>query len=91
MIGACSNCGCTESQAMADAKTLGLLQEFQNGIYTCCQIAEWAHDQWSAWLEATQQDAKDPSEVSANAELDDAEAVLVPVRFRRPVPWFRRA
>jgi hypothetical protein len=33
------SCGCTASQALADAKTLGLQQEFQSGIYTCCQMA----------------------------------------------------
>ena len=59
MIGKCKNCGCTESQAVADAKTLGLQEEFQRGIYTCCQIAGWAHEQWSAWFEATQQDVSE--------------------------------
>jgi hypothetical protein len=84
-------CGCTESQVVADARTLGLLQEFQSGIYTCCQIADWAHEQWSAWVQATQEDAKDRNDVNATStEVDETEAVLVPVRFRRPVPWFRR-
>jgi hypothetical protein len=40
MSNACKNCGCTESQVIADAKTLGLQQEYESRIYTCCQIAE---------------------------------------------------
>ena len=76
---------------MADARTLGLEQEFQNGIYSCCQIAEWAQEQWSAWFQATEEDAKYRNAADVSAELRDEEAVLVPVRFRRPVPWFRRA
>ena len=58
MTDKCMNCGRTESQITADAKTLGLLQEFQSGVYTCCQIADWADEQWLAWFEATQQDNK---------------------------------
>jgi hypothetical protein len=74
-----------------EAKTLGLQNEFHRGIYSCCQITDWAHEQRSVWLEATQQDAKDPHDLSASTELGDAEPVLVPVRLRRAVRWFRRA
>jgi hypothetical protein len=84
-------CRCTNSQAMADAKTLGLEQEFQSGIYTCCQIAEWAEEQWSAWAQATHEDADCRNDGSIGAELGNEQGALVPLRFLRPVPWFRRA
>ncbi|MFL6446178.1 MAG: hypothetical protein ACJ746_00510 [Bryobacteraceae bacterium] len=90
-MSSCTGCGCTESQAIADAKTLGLQQEFENRKYTCCQIAEWADEQWSAWTEATHQDAEWRKDGRVSAELESAENALVPVRGRRPVPWFRRA
>jgi len=90
MIGMCTNCGRTESQAIADAKTLGLLQELQVGIYTCCQISEWADEQWSAWAEATRQDCNLAEHVITRPERTEAEPVLVPLRRRRPqVPWFK--
>lgn len=44
MTDKCKTCGRTPSQAIADARTLGVQQEFDSGIYTCCQIAQWAHD-----------------------------------------------
>src|SRR5438309_7686367 len=89
MIGTCKNCGCTESDALADAKTLGLQEEFQRGIYTCCQLAQWSQEQWASWFEATHdQDPRDISQEVSESEASDAEAVLVPVRFRRSVPWF---
>ena len=53
MISTCRLCGCTEADSIADAKTLGLEEELQNGVYTCCQIAAWAHEQPLAWFEAT--------------------------------------
>jgi hypothetical protein len=65
MIGACEKCGCTAQEAMANAKSLTLQQEFESGAYTCCQLAGWAHEQLTAWLQATQ---------------EDAEKALVPVR-----------
>ena len=54
----CRVCGCTEAQAIADARTLGFQRELQSGFYTCCQIATWADEQWLAWLEAADQDGK---------------------------------
>ena len=85
----CEACGLTESQASADAKTLGLLEEFRSGVYSCCQIANWANEQWLAWFEAT--DGNDTEPGVAGIELpEEEERVLVPVRFRRPVPRFRR-
>jgi hypothetical protein len=92
MNGPCQNCGSGESEAVADAKTLGLLQEFQSGIYTCCQLAKWAHEQWCAWFEATHQDFETSTHlVDDAAQIADTEAMLVPVRFRQRVPWFRCA
>lgn len=76
---------------MADAKMLGFEQEFQSGIYTCCQIAHWAREQWSAWFQATAEDAKYRNDGGISPEPSDEEAVFVPVRFRRTVPWFRRS
>jgi hypothetical protein len=90
MISKCRLCGCTEADSIADAKTLGLEEELQNDVYTCCQIAAWAHEQWLAWFEATNEDAKRGCEKTVCADYEKAEVALVPVRFRRPVPWFRR-
>jgi hypothetical protein len=64
MSNMCRTCGCTESLAVAHAKTLGLLQELQSGIYTCCQIAEWADEQWSAWFEATEEANKCAAQIT---------------------------
>ena len=89
MTDTCTACGRTGSQAMADARSLGLELELQSGVYTCCQIAEWADEQSLAWFEATQEDGKRTDRVTEPLELE-AEAVLVHVRSRRPqVPWFR--
>lgn len=89
MTNRCGSCGHTESQTILDAKSLGLQQEFQSGIYTCCQIAEWAAEQALAWLEATR-DCPKPDAVAT--ESDEMEPVLVRVRTRRPqVPWYRSA
>ena len=86
----CKQCGRTDAQITADAKTLGLLQEFQSGLYTCCQIAEWADEQWLAWFEATQEDSKLVDDIASRPGIDDSECVFVPVRLRRQqVPWYR--
>ena len=58
MSSTCRSCGSTRSQAVADARTLGLLKDLQNGTYTCCQIVTWADEQWLAWAEAAEQDGK---------------------------------
>jgi hypothetical protein len=86
----CTTCRRSNSQLVSDAKALGLLQEFQCGVYTCCQIAEWADEQWSAWFKATQEDSKDVDQMTRRPEFGEAEPILVPVRLRRAqVPWFR--
>jgi hypothetical protein len=88
----CKICGRSDSQVLTDAETLGLLQEFQCGIYTCCQISEWADEQWLAWSKAADEDASYNDEPDSPQCADGAEPVLVPVRFRRPqVPWYRRS
>ena len=86
----CMNCGFTESQVIADAKTLGLLQEFESGLYSCCQISEWADEQCQAWFEAIAQDAKLADYTTTRREVDDTDIVFVPVPLRRKqVPWYR--
>ena len=87
--GLCRHCGCNQAQAAADARALSFEEKFASGIYTCCQVEEWAQEQWSAWVEATRQDAGQADEVMNGSELDEPEATLVPVRLRRPVPWFK--
>jgi hypothetical protein len=90
MTDKCKNCGRTESQITADAKTLGLLEDLRSGQYTCCQISEWADEQWLAWTEATQQDGNVAGDVIIRPEFCETGGVLVPVRFRFPqVPWFK--
>jgi hypothetical protein len=94
MTNKCTKCGRTESQISADAKTLGLLQEFQNGLHSCCQIVEWADEQWSAWFEATEEDSTLVDNMTGRSQIDEGEneAVLVPVRLRRQqVPWYRHS
>ena len=58
MLDVCRNCECTSLETMADALALGLQQEFESGVYQCCQIAEWATEQWEAWTEAAIEDAE---------------------------------
>lgn len=58
MSDACGNCSRTRLEAIAEAKTLGLEQEFLDGHYSCCQIADWSDEQLMAWFEATRQDRK---------------------------------
>jgi hypothetical protein len=65
----CDSCGCTPAQIRADARNLGLEDEFKVGTYSCCQIVGWADDQWSAWAEAAAQDGKEPGTVTKPLEL----------------------
>jgi hypothetical protein len=94
MTNKCTNCGRTESQITSDAKTLGLLQELQSGVHTCCQIVAWADEQWLAWFEATQEDSGLVDNITSRPPSDDSdiERALVPVRLRRrQVPWYRHS
>ena len=92
MANKCTKCGRTESQITADATTLGLLEEFQSGVYSCCQIVQWADEQSLAWFEATTEDSTLADNMTGPSQVDeaDSEGVLVPVRLRRrQVPWYR--
>jgi hypothetical protein len=94
MTSKCPKCGRTESQITADAKTLGLLQEFQSGVYSCCQIVEWADEQCLAWFEAAEGDSRLIDNRTGRSQIDEGEdeGVLVPVRLRRQqVPWYRHS
>jgi hypothetical protein len=86
----CTKCRRTKSQITADARSLGLLEELQSGVYTCCEISQWADEQWLAWFEATQEDGKVLEDVTIRPEFTETNVVLVPVRLRRQqVPWYR--
>jgi hypothetical protein len=78
----CRTCGSTRVQALADARTLGMQKELQRGIYTCCQIVEWADEQWLAWAEAAEQDGKSADDVTMPLEFHEPEAVIDPIVFR---------
>jgi|HubBroStandDraft_1064217.scaffolds.fasta_scaffold04640_5 hypothetical protein len=85
----CRICDSTEPQAIANAKALGLEQEFQGGMYSCCQVAKWANEQSLAWLEAAHENATPAHDLTKQAESPQTEAALVPVRFRRQqTRWF---
>ena len=94
MTDRCTRCARTESQVTSDAKSLGLLQEFQVGVYTCCQIVAWADEQCSAWFEASQEDNRPADNMTDRPDFDNSESegVLVPVLLRRrQVPWYRHS
>jgi hypothetical protein len=84
MSNICRICGSPESGAIANARALGLEQEFLSGIHTCCQIANWADEQSLAWSEAAHEGDEPAHKVTKLPELNLVEAVLVPVRLRRP-------
>ena len=69
MSSKCKRCRCTEAESLANAKRLGLVEELQNRVYTCCQIAVWFHEQWLAWFDAANEDAKHDSAKTVRAEL----------------------
>jgi hypothetical protein len=50
----------------------------------------WAEEQWSAWIQATHQDAQHANELMPQPDADGIEGLLVPVRYRNPVPWFKK-
>ena len=87
----CRNCGCTESQAIADARTLGLVEDLRKGAYTCCQIVTWADEQWMAWREAAEQDGRPADDATKPIEVENTENELVPVRLRsRKTPRLKK-
>jgi hypothetical protein len=71
----CRLCGCTESQAIADARTLGLQRELENGLYTCCQIVMWADEQWLAWVEAALDDGRSADDITRLLKCEGTEIV----------------
>jgi hypothetical protein len=83
MSNTCRICGSRESQTIADARTLGLLNELQSGVYTCCQIVAWADEQWLAWAQAAEEDGKWADDVTRPLESAEAETVIIPIRLRR--------
>ena len=94
MTDKCLKCGRTQSQITSDAKSLGLLREFQTDVYTCCQIVGWVDEQSSAWFEATQEDNRPVNSMTDTTEFysSEIEGALVPVRLRRrQVPWYRQS
>jgi hypothetical protein len=82
--GVCRRCGSSEASAAADARAIGLLDEFLAGEYACCQVVQWADEQWLAWHEAGSADGKVLADVTAPLEMNQAEPVFVPVRVRKP-------
>ena len=82
--GLCRHCGCNQAQAAADARALGFEEEFASGIYTCCQVVQWADEQWLAWLNAAEQDGKLPEEdVTRPLEISEPAREYVHVRSRK--------
>jgi hypothetical protein len=61
---------------------LGLNDEFERGLYSCCQLVAWADEQWFAWTVAASEDGKPVDEVTKPLEIDHAEPEPVLVRVR---------
>jgi hypothetical protein len=68
----CRKCGCTPAQAKADALVLGLREEFEWGLYDCCELVGWADEQWQAFTEAAIEDCKDVERVTAMLAVSEA-------------------
>ena len=80
----CRNCGCTASQAAADALVLGFQDEFKAGLYTCCQVVAWADEQWLAWAEAAAEDGKSEEDATKPLEvIESPDIVRVRLRLNR--------
>jgi hypothetical protein len=80
----CRHCGCNQTQAAADARVLSFEEEFASGIYTCCQVVQWADEQWLAWLEAAEQDGKMAEDVTRPLEINEPAPEFVHIRSRKP-------
>ena len=59
---------------------LGFQEEFQAGVYSCCQVVMWADEQWLALTEAAAEDGRSEEEVTRPLEIMDCPG-LVPIRF----------
>jgi hypothetical protein len=90
LMNRCDACGLTDAQALAAAKTIGLKEEFNCGIYSCCEVSAWADEQCLAWVEAVEEDEHAQQTLKALDESGN-EPALVPVHLRRSVPWYWRA
>ena len=73
---ACRNCGCTRAAAAADARAVGLLEDFLAGIYTCCQVVQWADEQWAAWQDAGREDGKAVERITEPLEIEPDESLV---------------
>jgi hypothetical protein len=80
----CRLCGCNAVQAAADARAIGFEDDFQNGVYTCCQVVQWADEQWLVWMQAAAEDVQPIDDVTLSLEMPESQATPVPVRIRRP-------
>ena len=78
----CRHCGRNDSEVMAEAEALGFQDEFRDGLYSCCEIVQWAGEQWRAWLDAAKEDAQNGREAK-RPERGDLEELFLPVRARR--------
>jgi hypothetical protein len=72
----CRNCGCTTSQAAADALVLGFKDEYEAGAYSCCQVVAWADEQWLAWSEAATEDGKSAEEATKPLAIMDVRDLI---------------
>ncbi|MBV8073744.1 MAG: hypothetical protein JO270_27875 [Acidobacteriaceae bacterium] len=68
---------------MAEAEALGFQDEFRDGLYSCCEIVQWAEEQWRAWLDAAKEDAQNGREVKRPGG-GDPEELFLRTRVRRP-------
>jgi len=85
--GMCRQCGCNTTQAAADARVLGFADEFADGTYTCCQVVQWADEQWLAWSNAAEQDGQALEQATLPLEISEpspeAEVVLLRLKKQR--------
>jgi hypothetical protein len=72
----CRHCGCTFSQAEADALVVGFRDEYLAGEYNCCQVVAWADEQWLAFAEAAIEDGKSEEEATKHLEIADCQGVV---------------
>ena len=63
----CPRAECNRDEAAAAALAVGLYDEFRAGTYTCCQVMQWADEQWQAWHEAEMMDSTEPISSAENA------------------------
>ena len=74
---------CTKLQVRTAARVLGFNDEFERGLYSCCQLIAWADEQWRAWIGAASQDGKLVDRARRPLELNEAESEPILVRVRK--------